>query len=110
MWASILSEWASLIFRWLHVIAAIGWIGSSFYFIHLDLELKPRSDLPEGASAAAGSFTWSHWRPSHLEHSPGWSSRKIQIFPCPSWHRGRSAEYASHRSNSGESAAGSRPG
>jgi len=46
MWASILSEWASLIFRWLHVIAAVGWIGSSFYFIHLDLELKPRSGLP----------------------------------------------------------------
>jgi uncharacterized membrane protein len=53
MWASILSEWASLIFRWLHVIAAIGWIGSSFYFIHLDLELKPRSDLPEGAHGEA---------------------------------------------------------
>ena len=53
MWASILSEWASLIFRWLHVIAAIGWIGSSFYFIHLDLELKPRGDLPEGAHGEA---------------------------------------------------------
>jgi uncharacterized membrane protein len=53
MWASILSEWASLIFRWLHVIAAIGWIGSSFYFIHLDLELKPHSGLPEGAHGAA---------------------------------------------------------
>jgi hypothetical protein len=53
MWASILSEWASLIFRWLHVIAAIGWIGSSFYFIHLDLELKPREGLPEGAHGEA---------------------------------------------------------
>src|ERR1700730_4494262 len=48
MWESILTEWASLILRWLHVVAAIGWIGSSFYFIHLDLGLKPRSDLPEG--------------------------------------------------------------
>src|SRR5271156_4499449 len=53
MWASILSEWASLIFRWLHVIAAVGWIGSSFYFIHLDLELKPRDSLPEGAHGEA---------------------------------------------------------
>src|ERR1700688_2949979 len=53
MWASILSEWASLIFRWLHVIAAVGWIGSSFYFIHLDLELKPRTGLPEGAHGEA---------------------------------------------------------
>ena len=47
MWGAILQEWASLIFRWLHVVAAIGWIGSSFYFIHLDLSLKP-VDLPEG--------------------------------------------------------------
>src|ERR1700739_4359516 len=48
MWGSVLSEWLGLIFRWLHVVAAIGWIGSSFYFIHLDLSLKPSSDLPEG--------------------------------------------------------------
>src|ERR1700755_618729 len=53
MWASILSEWGSLIFRWLHVIADGGWIGSSFYFIHLDLELKPRADLPKGAHGEA---------------------------------------------------------
>src|ERR1700756_2654689 len=53
MWGSILQEWASLIFRWLHVVAAIGWIGSSFYFIHLDLSLKPSSDLPEGVQGEA---------------------------------------------------------
>ena len=50
---SIVTEWASLIFRWLHVIAAIGWIGSSFYFIHLDLSLKKREGLPEGVSGDA---------------------------------------------------------
>jgi uncharacterized membrane protein len=50
---SIITEWASLIFRWLHVIAAIGWIGSSFYFIHLDLSLKKREGLPEGVSGEA---------------------------------------------------------
>jgi len=53
MWESILTEWASLILRWLHVVAAVGWIGSSFYFIHLDLSLKPRGDLPEGAYGEA---------------------------------------------------------
>src|SRR5712675_2330250 len=53
MWESILTEWASLILRWLHVVAAIGWIGSSFYFIHLDLSLQPRSDLPEGVYGEA---------------------------------------------------------
>src|SRR5712672_2687900 len=53
MWGSILTEWLSLIFRWLHVVAAIGWIGSSFYFIHLDLSLKPSSDLPDGVQGEA---------------------------------------------------------
>src|SRR5262249_759944 len=53
MWGSILTEWLSLIFRWLHVVAAIGWIGSSFYFIHLDLSLKPGSDLPNGVQGEA---------------------------------------------------------
>jgi uncharacterized membrane protein len=48
-----LAEWLSLIVRWLHVVAGIGWIGSSFYFIHLDLSLKPRSDLPAGVQGDA---------------------------------------------------------
>ena len=44
----ILAESASAILRWLHVIAGIAWIGSSFYFIHLDLSLRPRPGLPAG--------------------------------------------------------------
>jgi uncharacterized membrane protein len=50
---SVLTEWLSLVFRWLHVVAGIAWIGSSFYFIHLDLSLKPRSDLPQGVQGDA---------------------------------------------------------
>ena len=53
MWGSIVSEWASLLLRWLHVVAAIAWIGSSFYFIALDLSLKPESDLPHGVQGEA---------------------------------------------------------
>src|SRR6201987_6451447 len=53
MWGTILSEWLSLILRWLHVVAAIAWIGSSFYFIHLDLSLKARGGLPEGVQGEA---------------------------------------------------------
>ena len=44
----VLAESVSAILRWLHVIAGIAWIGSSFYFIHLDLSLKPRPGLPHG--------------------------------------------------------------
>ena len=49
----IITEWVSAIFRWLHVIAGIAWIGSSFYFIHLDLSLKKRQDLPDGVKGDA---------------------------------------------------------
>jgi len=34
-------EWANLLLRWLHVIVAIAWIGSSFYFVWLDNSLLP---------------------------------------------------------------------
>jgi uncharacterized membrane protein len=53
LWQSILTEWLNLIFRWLHVVAAVGWIGSSFYFIHLDLSLQPGQDLPDGVKGEA---------------------------------------------------------
>jgi uncharacterized membrane protein len=53
MWESIIIDGASLVFRWLHVVAAIGWIGSSFYFIHLDLSLQSGKDLPEGVAGEA---------------------------------------------------------
>ena len=46
---TILWEWVDLSIRWLHVIAGIAWIGSSFYFVHLDLGLKQREGLPERA-------------------------------------------------------------
>jgi uncharacterized membrane protein len=35
------------------VVAGIAWIGSSFYFIHLDLSLKARPDLPDGVRGDA---------------------------------------------------------
>ncbi|WP_322894691.1 MULTISPECIES: urate hydroxylase PuuD [unclassified Yoonia] len=38
--AVILWEWLGFALRWLHVITAIAWIGSSFYFIALDLGLN----------------------------------------------------------------------
>ncbi len=49
----VLIEWLSFIIRWLHVVAGIAWIGSSFYFIHLDLSLKTRGGLPEGVKGDA---------------------------------------------------------
>ena len=39
-----LLDWASLLLRWLHVIVAIAWIGSSFYFVWLDNSLQAPTD------------------------------------------------------------------
>ncbi|WDR05041.1 urate hydroxylase PuuD [Devosia rhodophyticola] len=43
---AIFWEWLSFAARWLHVITAIAWIGSSFYFIALDLGLRKTPSLP----------------------------------------------------------------
>ncbi len=50
----VLWEWLSLVIRWLHVITGIAWIGSSFYFVHLDASLRRREGLPAGV----GGETW----------------------------------------------------
>ncbi len=45
----VLWEWVELAARWFHVITAIAWIGSSFYFIALDLGLHRDRALASGA-------------------------------------------------------------
>lgn len=39
-----LLDWANLLLRWVHVITAIAWVGSSFYFVFLDSSLTPPED------------------------------------------------------------------
>jgi len=46
---AIIWDWLAFAVRWLHVITAIAWIGSSFYFIALDLGLRKVPHLPVGA-------------------------------------------------------------
>ena len=45
----VLWDWVEIAVRWLHVITAIAWIGSSFYFIALDLGLHRDRNLASGA-------------------------------------------------------------
>ncbi len=49
--------WGNLLFRWLHVIAAMAWIGASFYFIALDNHLEPPKD-PRDAERGVGGEAW----------------------------------------------------
>jgi uncharacterized membrane protein len=51
------TDWLNLLTRWLHVIAGIVWIGSSFYFIALDNHLRPPKDSRD-ADEGVGGETW----------------------------------------------------
>ena len=51
------NEWLDLLVRWLHVVAAIAWIGSSFYFIALDNHLRPPKDEAD-AERGVGGEAW----------------------------------------------------
>ncbi|MEP2640872.1 urate hydroxylase PuuD [Roseobacter sp.] len=44
-----MAAWIEFAVRWLHVITGIAWIGSSFYFIALDLGLHRDRNLASGA-------------------------------------------------------------
>ncbi|MER8634884.1 MULTISPECIES: urate hydroxylase PuuD [unclassified Mesorhizobium] len=46
---AIFWDWLSFAVRWLHVVTGIAWIGSSFYFVALDLGLRQRPGMPAGA-------------------------------------------------------------
>ncbi len=53
-----LLDWANLLLRWTHVIVAIAWIGSSFYFVFLDNSLtKPQS--PELLNKGVDGELWA---------------------------------------------------
>ena len=46
-------EWTEFLVRWFHVITGIAWIGSSFYFIALDLSLRNSGQIPKEAHGEA---------------------------------------------------------
>ena len=52
-----LIDFVSMLLRWLHVIAGIAWIGSSFYFMWLDNSLDPPS--PEAARKGVAGELWA---------------------------------------------------
>ena len=46
-------DWANLLIRWGHMIAGIAWIGTSFYFVALDISLRKSASLPPGVAGEA---------------------------------------------------------
>jgi uncharacterized membrane protein len=50
----ILLDWLSLFVRWVHVMLGIGWIGTSFFFVWLDMSLRANPNAPKGV----GGESW----------------------------------------------------
>ena len=55
-----LQNWADLGLRWLHVIAAMAWIGTSFYFVLLDQSLRPPKDEADSEAGVGGELWEVH--------------------------------------------------
>ena len=46
-------EWLHILVRWFHLVVGIGWIGTSFFFIALDLSLRKRAKMNPGVYGTA---------------------------------------------------------
>jgi uncharacterized membrane protein len=57
---SYVLDWANLLLRWLHVITAIAWVGSSFYFVFLDSSLTEPEDAQLRKEGATGELWAVH--------------------------------------------------
>ena len=55
-----LRDWLALLIRWLHVIAAVSWIGASFYFVHLDQSLRFPKDVADREAGVGGELWEVH--------------------------------------------------
>src|SRR5258708_13391866 len=52
-------EFLSMLVRWLHIIAGVAWIGSSFYFIWLDNSLDAPPPGSDAAKKGVGGELWA---------------------------------------------------
>jgi uncharacterized membrane protein len=79
-----LLEWAQLLLRWLHVIVAIAWIGSSFYFVFLDSNLLPPQDKALKDKGVGGEMWAVHgggfYNPQKYAGAPGNINSKLHWF------------------------------
>ena len=101
------ADWLNLLVRWAHLVAGIAWIGTSFYFIALDLSLRRARDAPAGVTGTAwevhgGGFyrvekyavappslpehlTWFRWE-AYLTWVTGFALLVVQFYyDAPTW-------------------------
>jgi uncharacterized membrane protein len=53
MHEAFLLDWLNLLLRWAHLVVGIAWIGTSFFFIWLDLSLRRRAGQADGVLGGA---------------------------------------------------------
>lgn len=102
---AFLIDWLDLLVRWGHIIAGIGWIGTSFYFIALDMSLKRREGMRPGVAGTAwevhgggfyqvekytlapgelpGDLIWYRWE-AYLTWITGFALLVVQYYVNPS--------------------------
>lgn len=52
-------DWINLLLRWLHMITGIAWIGASFYFVWLDLHIRPPAPDSQLAKQGVAGELWA---------------------------------------------------
>lgn len=57
-WLAYALDWVNLLLRWAHVVVAIAWVGSSFYFVWLDNNLTSPTD-PALQDKGVGGELWA---------------------------------------------------
>jgi len=79
-----LLDWINLLLRWAHVVVAIAWIGSSFYFVFLDSSLTPPEDAGLKAKGVDGELWAVHgggfYNPQKYMVAPGRIPEKLHWF------------------------------
>ncbi|HTH75377.1 MAG TPA: urate hydroxylase PuuD [Trinickia sp.] len=70
-----ITDWLNLALRWLHVVAAIAWIGESFYFVALDNSLKK----PKDASLVERGVFGELW---HVHGGGFYNMQKYMVAPA----------------------------
>ena len=71
-WGPYVWEWGSILLRWLHVTAAIAWIGASFFFMHLDAWLAQNAGHEDGRRRRLVAGAWRRLlRDEQIHARPG---------------------------------------
>ena len=80
-----LIEILGMLLRWLHVVAGIAWVGSSFYFIWLDASLEPPEPGSDAARKGVSGERWAvhgggFYNPQKYAVAPAWLPQRLHWF------------------------------